>query len=695
MTWMDGLERERKLLVVGIVLIGVTMLTVTAMRDPVSADAFWHLQMGKSWIENGLSPWTDHFSFTFNGHAITNPPYLFQASIHYFVVLLGTDIGMKAFKLFSFLLVYALVVIFLRQIRAPVIIYLVVLTLLVAVLQLRAMLRPELISYSLSVVALMLYRRAWDSSLSKSMQIKSMQAKSMLPIVLLMWFWSNYHTPVMGYIIFFGLFVDIGLQQLRHRVPAIAWSKWLGWGVAVIAIGIVNPSLTHPLFEAVLMPAEWKVLIQEYRPIAIYAAVPTVYLIGLLAIAAICLQVRQNRPGLAVVSAILMLSAIRYSRLVTPAGVILLCIFAQAAAEAGVQAWWKRRTQYLQSILMAGLLIMSTIGLYLGYAYAVSFLHENQSSKARFPDDITAYMNRAGISGRIFNKYGIGGFLAYQLLPGSSIYIDGRTVILYPIEHYQLYEAAMGSGQTLRVEIEKYSIDMVMTSSNNSLPVMMAQVEQFGLDFMDAGYSLYRRNQPNFPNLGLLMAHPACWRADMANELDAERRRAVETLPLDSPAHLYLNLILQDQPNFASHKVAFERSGGGAFYDFHRRYRMFQAIGHGEFHDVAELFIGLRDRWVKDYLALAFSLSLAGDWEAMANVLEETVSRNWPVLAYEDLQVLHALLTQINATGFNSQFDDAYLSKLRDQMRPEDLVAGVQPVTVAMFCPPNWRATGR
>ena len=37
----------------------------------------------------------------------------------------------------------------------------------------------------------------------------------MLPVLLIMWIWSNYHSPIVGYIIFFGLFLDIALKQLK------------------------------------------------------------------------------------------------------------------------------------------------------------------------------------------------------------------------------------------------------------------------------------------------------------------------------------------------------------------------------------------------------------------------------------------------------------------------------------------------
>ena len=54
--WITQLESRKSLVIGGVLLVSLGALLVTALRNPVSLDAFWHLQMGRDWIENGLSP---------------------------------------------------------------------------------------------------------------------------------------------------------------------------------------------------------------------------------------------------------------------------------------------------------------------------------------------------------------------------------------------------------------------------------------------------------------------------------------------------------------------------------------------------------------------------------------------------------------------------------------------------------------
>ena len=241
MNWFEQVEKKRQLIIGGIVFICLAMLFVTARRNNVSFDSFWHLKAGLDWLENGFDLWRDHFSFTFNGEQIISPPYMFQALLGWLVMQLGLDTGFEVYKFIGFFLTFSLVIFFLRKLRSPVIIYCLVLPLIVVLLQMRATVRPELISYSLSLIAIILYHRA-NYKISMG---------SMLPIVGFMMVWSNYHTPIIGYIIFFGLFTDLALQQIRQRAPINTWLLWLFWGLAVVAVGFLQPGLNHPVIAAI------------------------------------------------------------------------------------------------------------------------------------------------------------------------------------------------------------------------------------------------------------------------------------------------------------------------------------------------------------------------------------------------------------------------------------------------------------
>ena len=80
-----------------------------------------------------------------------------------------------------------------------------------------------------------------------------------------MWIWTLYHSSVVGYVIFFGLFLDCAVTLFNSKSSTAEWLKWLFWGVLILIVGYLNPSFSHPL-EVMMSPPEWKSIIQEYMP---------------------------------------------------------------------------------------------------------------------------------------------------------------------------------------------------------------------------------------------------------------------------------------------------------------------------------------------------------------------------------------------------------------------------------------------
>ena len=83
-----------------IFIICYILLAVIAMRPMIAFDTFWHLQMGKDFVEGGLSPWVDHYSFSYPGGDITSIPLMFQMLVYQFVSFFGEETGFYLIKLF-------------------------------------------------------------------------------------------------------------------------------------------------------------------------------------------------------------------------------------------------------------------------------------------------------------------------------------------------------------------------------------------------------------------------------------------------------------------------------------------------------------------------------------------------------------------------------------------------------------------
>jgi hypothetical protein len=223
MKWTEVLEQRKALLVGGVALICLVALLVTARRFNITLDVYWHIRTGMDWLFNGLSPWQDHYSFTFFGEPIKSQAWMFQALVGWLVSQFGVETGLEILRITCFAAVFGLVFLFLKMLKSPALVYLLVLPVLVLLLQYRPVARPEIISYSLIVVSVMLYYRAR----------LQMSVSTMWPIVLLVWAWSNYHSAIFAYVIFFGLFVDTAVRYLRERVAIGWWLQWLGWGLSV------------------------------------------------------------------------------------------------------------------------------------------------------------------------------------------------------------------------------------------------------------------------------------------------------------------------------------------------------------------------------------------------------------------------------------------------------------------------------
>ena len=98
MNWFEKIEQKRTLIIGGLILICLALLVLTVRRNNVSYDSFWHLKMGLDWLQQDMSLWRDHFSFTFNGKEISNVPYMFQVLLGLFVTQFGLELGFELFK---------------------------------------------------------------------------------------------------------------------------------------------------------------------------------------------------------------------------------------------------------------------------------------------------------------------------------------------------------------------------------------------------------------------------------------------------------------------------------------------------------------------------------------------------------------------------------------------------------------------
>ncbi len=157
-------------------------------------------------------------------------PVMFQTLLYQFVSFFGEQAGFYYIRLFYITLMMLALWVYFRKIKANAYIVFILLPLVVSAVALRIIIRPEIFSYVLVVICLVLYLNAQ----------KRFAAKEMLAIFLLLLFWTSYHSPIIGFIIIFGLFLEKAINKLIHKDESFSWQQWLLWGLLIFSIGFTN-----------------------------------------------------------------------------------------------------------------------------------------------------------------------------------------------------------------------------------------------------------------------------------------------------------------------------------------------------------------------------------------------------------------------------------------------------------------------
>ncbi|MCF6224734.1 MAG: hypothetical protein L3J22_00305 [Xanthomonadales bacterium] len=657
MSWFEYTENRKKFILICITVLCVAILLLTARRNVISLDAYWHLKTGLDWLNHGLSPWIDHFSFTYPGEEISASPYLFQGLIALLVSQFGLEPGFQIFRLVSSLSLFILFFAFLRQTKSSALVYLIALPVIVVLLQYRATVRPELISYSFSILAIMLYYDAGK-------QLKTINLMLMTGLILL---WSNYHSPLLGYIIFFGYFVDVALEQLKNRAPSRDWFKWLLSGLVLLMVGFLTPQLQHPLMGLFTFSPEWKEMIQEYTPTYIlHNNNPMMYVLALLGALTTALLVWQKRFGLLIVCSVFIYSAVTMIRMVTPAGIIMISILIWVLSEIDIRVFLRKIPALASHLIGITLLAVFSLALWSGIVTAREFMEENKKTSLRYPWDITNYISEHKIKGRIFNDYGMGGFLIHELSPVNPVYIDGRTNILYPIEHFKSYTNSLRDAKYLQSEVDKYEIRLIIIPNGHMYNTLVADLAEIHLDFVGASYSLYRRENPNFSLFGELLAYPACYRPELINQLQVEAELANNILPTYSPLLPFMASVLSYSKADNKAKYLLSQIEIEKWDDFHLRYNGFQALQQGEDLLVIDTFRHLNRFVLKDYLVTALANIRLGRWKIAEKSLYDASIVNWASINYADKIIMHTLLDHIGKNKIFEFMDKGFLKRLTE-----------------------------
>jgi len=597
-------------------------LIYAAFTEFVSFDAYWHMRMGEDLLYRSLAPGIDHYSYTYLNEPVTNTPVIFQSILAVFSSNFGVPAGLKFLRLIVMCLFLAAIFLFYRSIRANWVIIALTLPYIVLFYLFRFMhVRPEMFGNLFIVVALILCIKTRTDYSHKNLAL----------IAGFMLFWVNYHIAILGYVIFFGLFVDKAIDLLRKVEDRQLWSSWLVWGAVIFLLGFANPNLTHTLFDTLKFSDEWA-LINEFK--ATHEILSNNSLLTgfwLVCIYVVIALARQYHFGLAIVCAIFAFQSWDSLRFLTISGVVVICLTAYALAETDFE-------QLFASVKKSIRVLLITTGFGIGLAGVAlssvkAFETQQLNNSDEYPASIVSHLleNHPG-GGNIFNRAREGGFLLYHLAPEFKVYIDGRSNILYPLDfikrHLDLYYYT-GVGGSLADELQRHDVDFAIYPIEFGQLLISDKSHDLSLELVTDRFVLFSTAPDGFPVSGSLLYFPMCWHDQLADAIEPELANAEQVLPQSSQLLPLLNSLKEiiakgDQENFIDMTLASPPAN-----DYHRRFLAYLAADSHRYPEAYGLFETIEYKETLDLLMMALAQSRMSNDALASELLSFVLSDTW------------------------------------------------------------------
>jgi hypothetical protein len=503
MTNRNVIEKSFFVILVYFLIVGL----LSAITSNNGFDAYWHLKMGQDLWESGLSPFIDHYSFTYNGHDIKSPPVIFQSIIYGFSQLFGDIYGLIAFRIIYFVAISTLILYLLRNIGIPTQGQLILIPILFYFISQRLIIRPDLISNIFTILALIIF---FDSA-------KKFSWKNILLFFALLLLWTNYHNPIIGYVIAFALVIEVFFQKIFERnLDREHITKILVFSITVPTLGFLNVENSHFLIKYLSRAPEWKDAIQEYKDTYTVNKSLIVYYLWGLTIFFSLLAIYKKHFGLAFLLLFFGYFSAEYIRLLAISGIIISIIIAYL-----LTLNYSTNNKLIPEKLTTALVLFISFGLV--YITNPNAIHKFKSlpdfyekrvayEKKSYPVNEVHYLNTYHSGGNILNNYGIGGFLLKNLKPDYKIYIDGRTNILYPYEHMETYNEVATNPEAMEKAIKKHDVSFAISRISFQNYQHYKNIPDFSLNFTDGKFAIYSKksNPVKFEQSSKALTFPQC-----------------------------------------------------------------------------------------------------------------------------------------------------------------------------------------
>ena len=478
------------------VLGAAAAILVQGARMLGDFDLPWHLAVGRDVVDGGEILAGDVLSYTMRG---VIAPIEYPADVLlYFLYRVGGTVALQLGGAACLLLVLWLLC--LRSMPVSPLIALGMSCLAAAAANLWFVVRPAILSFPLLCAVLWTIERSMSRA-GRPQQVRTRALSALVPLQLV---WCHLHGfAVLGAGIAFSFAVYVGACRLaRGRLGALlpiadgrdAPRVILLVGLAIMAtcVGPFGPKIFLGPFHVQAHTA----VITEWAPTTLRFAItadPTFALLAVIVLVVLAAAIVSRSAAVTAFDLGLVLVTLGLAVL----RIRLIPIFALCTAPIAARALPSAIVSLRSSRLAALLAAVTCSATFYG---APGIPIGRGFDENNLPVGAVRFIQGARPSGRLFNFLPFGGYLAFQLHPQVSVFIDGRTAWLYPPELLAAYVAAEHDAKTFASLSATYHFDwaVVRARPGERFAEPIARDPAFTLVYLDDCAAVYVRNDgPN------------------------------------------------------------------------------------------------------------------------------------------------------------------------------------------------------
>ena len=459
--WQRALSMDQHTV---IVTLGFLCLFAANFMAPTDPDFWWHLRTGQLIAQTGAIPTHDVFSYTALGQPWVIPEWLAELVMYQLYAAGGYATVVAAFSLAvtgAYFVLYRLLL--KLEVGRTVALALVVWTAAIRLAQWAP--RPQLITFLFFAIALYLlfsYKQHGRARLW------------LLPLMTVIW--VNAHGGYVIGLLLIGLFAaGEALNCVTHR-PAAPLRPLILAGVASAVAALANPNtytaLIYPFKYATTGNASMRYIIEWQSP----DFHSPLYLPFALAIVLLMIVGSRGRLDF---THVLVVLAFTVMALQSQRHMILFALATAPVLGVRLKERGIRLTVEVQSggrlfgAVNLGLLVI--VPFFIAYVLATSPYSQARPtpSTTGYPAGGVAYLKEHHLVGNLFNSYGWGGYLIYELYPEYRVFIDGRSDF-YGDALLEDYSSVAAITPRWREVLQKYRVGAVLIEKDSPLAVLLA-----------------------------------------------------------------------------------------------------------------------------------------------------------------------------------------------------------------------------